>query len=111
MPAPSFRLMHCLAVPALAVAMLGMAGSAARADSIDGNWCNSTNSKMMQISGTTIITPGGQKTEGRYSRHAFAYAVPDSGEAANLQLVSENRIIAQIGAAPQEMWHRCEQTS
>jgi hypothetical protein len=108
------RLHRLLAVTGMAAGMTLGAG-AARADAIDGNWCNSTNNRQMQIAGPMIITPGGKKMEGRYSRHSFAYVVPDSeapaGETASLQLVNENRIAAQFGAAPVEMWHRCEQTS
>jgi hypothetical protein len=108
------RIQRALALGGL-VAGLCMAGTAARADAIDGNWCNSTNNKQMQIVGPMIVTPGGKKMEGRYSRHSFAYTIPDTeapaGEPASLQLVNENRIAAQFGSAPVEMWHRCEQTS
>ncbi|WP_293865424.1 hypothetical protein [uncultured Alsobacter sp.] len=103
-----------MALGALA-AGLCLGGTAARADSIDGNWCNSTNNKQMQIVGTMIVTPGGKKLQGSYSRHTFAYTIPDTetpaGAPASLQLVNENRISATFGSTPAEMWHRCEQTS
>jgi hypothetical protein len=106
---PRLRLLAFVAVAPL------LAAAPARADSIDGNWCNSSNNRSMQILGTMIVTPGGHKLEGRYGRHSFAYTVPDSeapaGETASLQLVNENRIAARFGSTPVEMWHRCEQTS
>lgn len=109
-----FRAIRSLALGSLAVGLC-LGATAARADAIDGNWCNSTNNKQMQILGPMIVTPGGKKMEGRYSRHSFAYTIPDTetpaGAPASLQLVNENRIAAQFGSAPVEMWHRCEQTS
>jgi len=98
----------------------GLAGflvlaSPARADSIDGNWCD-TKGKTMSIAGSTIVTPGGTRMDGQYSRHNFAYTVPDresgAGTPVTMSLVTENTIRLQAGTsgAP-ETWHRCEQTS
>ena len=47
----------------------------ASADAIDGNWCRA-DGKRMSISGPAIVTPGGSKTQGNYSRHAFDYVIP-----------------------------------
>jgi hypothetical protein len=85
------------------------------ADSIDGNWCDSKG-HTMSISGPTIVTPGGTRMEGRYSRHSFAYTVPEresqAGSAVNMLLMNETTIRLQVnGAEPGEIWHRCEQTS
>ena len=55
-------------------APLGFVG-AARADAIDGDWCRS-DGKRMTIRGPAIVTPGGQKTNGNYSRHYFSYEIP-----------------------------------
>jgi hypothetical protein len=100
-----------------ALALLGMAASMgpAVADSIDGNWCNAAGTRQMQIAGTSIVTPGGRKIEGRYARHSFTYAAPE-GEAAPgatvvLQLLHENQIRSGGGDQPVDLWHRCEQTS
>ena len=88
---------------------------AARADSIDGNWCD-TKGKTMSISGSTIVTPGGTRMDGQYSRHRFAYTVPErasgAGAPVSMSLVTENTIRLQTGTsgAP-ETWHRCEHTS
>ncbi|MHB2168447.1 hypothetical protein [Alsobacter sp. R-9] len=87
----------------------------ALADSIDGNWCNAAGTRQMQISGTTIVTPGGKKIEGRYARHSFTYTAPDGDPAAGammqLQLLNENLIRSSGGDLPVDSWHRCEQTS
>src|SRR4051812_18117804 len=59
------------------LSFLAMA-TTARADAIDGNWCRS-DGKRMSIHGSEIVTPGGTKIIGDYSRHFFSYVVP-SGE-------------------------------
>lgn len=98
------------------VAAVGLSSLPARADSIDGNWCNAAGTKQMQIAGTMIVTPGGRKLEGRYARHSFTY-VASEGEAAApgatvvLQLVHENQIRSGGGDQPADVWHRCENTS
>ena len=59
-------------IPALALAML--AGPAV-ADVIDGNWCHS-DGRRFTIRGPEIVTPGGKRMEGNYSRHWFSYTAP-----------------------------------
>ena len=49
------------------------------ADAIDGDWCR-TDGKRMTIRGPAIVTPGGQQTNGHYTRHSFSYVIP-AGEA------------------------------
>lgn len=100
----------------LAVTALVLAAGPALADSIDGTWCNSSGGKQISIAGSHIVTPGGKQLEGRYSRHSFAYTVPDSepspGAPVSMLLVNENTIRATTGDEPTaEVWHRCEQTS
>ncbi|MFO1150293.1 MAG: hypothetical protein U1E62_18095 [Alsobacter sp.] len=104
-----------LALPAIALGAV-LAAAPARADSIDGNWCNMAGNKHMQIEGRRIVTPGGKTMDGRYGRHSFAYVIPESepgaGSEVSMLLVNENTIQATTGsAASPEMWHRCEQTS
>jgi hypothetical protein len=100
---------------AAALAGFLMTVGPARADAIDGNWCD-TKGKTMSISGSTIVTPGGTRMDGQYSRHNFAYTVPErengAGTPVSMSLVTENTIRLQAGTsgAP-ETWHRCEQTS
>lgn len=86
------------------------------ADSIDGSWCNEKTGKTFQISGPSIVTPGGARLEGAYSRHGFQYTVPPqetpAGAPVTMRLMGENVVQLQAGDAAQpELWRRCEQTS
>jgi hypothetical protein len=58
----------------IAAALLYGVGTA-RADAIDGNWCNG-DGRHFSINGATIVTTEGTKTDGNYSRHAFSYTIP-----------------------------------
>ncbi len=59
------------------IAALGLAMLAgpALADAIDGNWCH-TDGRRFTIRGPEIVTPGGKRMEGNYSRHWFSYVAP-----------------------------------
>jgi hypothetical protein len=100
-------------VAALLICWVGTA----RADVIDGNWCNH-DGRHFSISGATIVTTEGTKTEGNYSRHAFSYTIPSPDQSAGAQvfmlLVNELTIRLRIGAgltAPTQIWNRCDVTS
>jgi hypothetical protein len=77
-----------------------------------GDWCRA-DGKRMTIRGAAIVTPGGQKTSGNYTRHFFSYVIP-SGEAGagatvSIQLLSEYLAHAKQGAdAPVQEWRRCQ---
>lgn len=108
-------LVPVLSMLACAAGLVTLAGPA-RADSIDGNWCNLAGNKHMSITGPHIVTPGGHQLDGRYGRHSFVYTVPESEPAAgapvSMTLVNEDTIRATTGeGAEPETWHRCEQTS
>ena len=85
------------------------------ADAIDGDWC-SANGKRMSILGEKITTPGGNRINGNYSRHAFDYVVPagesGSGEIVNIILRGEYLAISRQGPAdsPATEWRRCKET-
>jgi len=85
------------------------------ADAIDGDWC-SANGKRMSILGEKITTPGGNRINGNYSRHAFDYVVPrgedGSGETVNIILRGEYLAISLQGPAeaPPTEWRRCKET-
>jgi hypothetical protein len=90
---------------------------AARADVIDGNWCNGAG-RHFSIRGATIVTAEGTKTDGNYSRHAFSYTIPSPDPLAGAQvfmmLVNEQTVRLRIGvdpAAPTQTWNRCDVTS
>jgi hypothetical protein len=86
------------------------AASPALADAIDGNWCRA-DGKRMSIEGPAIVTPGGHKITGDYSRHAFSYVVPGgeagAGATVSIQLLSEYLAHARQGGGPVEEWRRC----
>lgn len=98
----------------LLAAVLGGASlalaSPALADAIDGNWCRD-DGKRMAIDGPSIVTPGGHKITGDYSRHAFSYVVPGgepgAGATVSIQLLSEHLAHARQGNGPVEEWRRC----
>lgn len=102
---------------AMAAAIVGLPGLAL-ADAIDGNWCLENTRKFMSIDGVQIVTPGGSRTEGNYSRHAFDYVIPppepQAGTVVGMLLVNENTINLVVGTkfvsrgAPNvEVWRRC----
>lgn len=84
--------------------------SPARADAIDVNWCRA-DGKRMSIDGPAIVTPGGHKITGDYSRHAFSYVVPGgeagAGATVSIQLLSEYLAHARQGNGAVEEWRRC----
>ena len=87
-------------------------GHAAMADAIDGNWCRS-DGKRMTIRGPAITTPGGQQTNGDYSRHFFSYVIPageaGAGATVSIQLLSEYLAHARQGTDPAvQEWRRCQ---
>lgn len=102
-------------IPALAfvVAMATLAGPAF-ADAIDGNWCHS-DGRRFTIRGPEIVTPGGTRMEGNYSRHAFSYIVPapepGAGGMIVMTLANENTVYLRHGetsaASAAETWVRC----
>src|SRR5512147_100162 len=82
------------------------------ADAIDGDWCRADGQRMA-IHGPAIVTPGGQKTQGDYGRHSFAYVVPagepGAGTAVSITLLSENLAQAREGGdAAVKEWKRCQ---
>ena len=85
------------------------------ADAIDGNWC-AANGKRMSILGEKMTTPGGNRINGNYSRHAFDYVVPagedGSGESVSIILRGEYLAISRQGPAdaPATEWRRCKET-
>lgn len=96
-------------------AMIGLLiGSArpARADAIDGDWCQ-LDGKHMTIRGPAIVTPGGQQTSGNYTRHFFSYVIPagetGAGAAVEIQLLSETLAHERRAGDPAvHEWQRCK---
>jgi hypothetical protein len=103
-----------LALTAALVIALSFFGSArfALADAIDGDWCHSSG-KRMSIRGPAIVTPGGQQTNGNYTRHYFSYVIPageiGAGATIEVQLLSEYLAHArQAGDPSVQEWRRCQ---
>lgn len=102
------------AITALSVA--GIAATPARADAIDGDWCNGTS--HMMINGDLIVTPGRSQIRGRYTRYSFAYVVPadEPGAGSEITMVMiRGQELVHLSRAGQsgspEVWRRCKPIS
>ena len=107
-----FRLLKiCAAALALAATAVP-----ARADAIDGDWCQS-DGRHFSIRGPDIVTPAGARMQGDYGRHFFSYRPPaperGAGGAISMRLVNENTVHLTYGdaAAAPEVWSRCSPTT
>jgi hypothetical protein len=89
--------------------------SAAHADAIDGDWCF-PDGRRFSIRGPEIVTPGGTRMTGDYSRHFFSYVVPTAepgaGQTVNMTLLNEQTVQVRMGQATEggEIWKRCSAT-
>jgi hypothetical protein len=87
----------------------------ALADAIDGEWCLGTS--HFAIDGPNILTPGGSRIQGNYSRHGFVYVVPTNepgaGVEINMVLLNEESVRLTRGgqSSEPEIWRRCKPTS
>ena len=106
----------CLVAASFVLA--GLAGPA-RADAIDGQWCDSKG-KSLKIDGPNIVTPGGTEMTGDYDRHVFTYVVPageaGTGDTVVMQLFGDDDLNLTTGPAggarsQPENWRRCNVTS
>jgi len=97
----------------LALMLCLASGQSAWADAIDGDWC-SPEGKHVSIKGPQIVTPGGAKMAGQYSRHAFSYVIPapepQSGATIFMSLMGETTVLVREGSpvAQPVTWKRCE---
>jgi len=98
----------------MGVALLGT--SPALADAIDGDWC-SGDGRQLSIQGPAIVTPGGTKMQGSYTRHSFDYTVPagepEAGQEVAMRLLNETTVQIRTGPAdrPHVIWRRCTGTT
>jgi hypothetical protein len=98
-----------------------LSAGSAWADVIDGDWCATTDARHMSIKGPEIVTPGGTRMQGNYTRHSFLYVVPPTepgaGQTVAMILVNEETVnlrmaasAAEAAQAPVQVWHRCAPT-
>lgn len=96
-------------LPLPLVALL-FAAPAARADAIDGNWCG-PGGRRITIEGSSGVYAGAHQLEGRYTRHSYAFAIPqgapDAGALVEMMLQGETRTSVRIDNGPAEIWQRC----
>jgi hypothetical protein len=97
-----------------AICAAGLSSLTARADAIDGDWC-APDGRRLSILGPAIITPGGARITGNYSRHHFRYVAPKTepgaGETVEMSLRSEEEVwVLPRHDAPVEAWYRCPNT-
>lgn len=94
-----------------AAAAILLAPALALADAIDGHWC-APDGRAMTIEGPRIVTPGGHRITGDYSRPAFSYTVPagenDAGATIAVLLNEETVRLRPANGAEDEIWHRCD---
>ncbi|HEY1361583.1 MAG TPA: hypothetical protein VGF60_05015 [Xanthobacteraceae bacterium] len=106
------RVGRLIGIAGIAFALAGAGSTRAKADVIDGDWCNAEG-KQMSIRGPEIVTPGGKQTRGDYTRHSFSYVVPagepGAGEIVSIILLNELLAHARQGSAdgPWQEWRRC----
>jgi hypothetical protein len=102
---------------ALAPLVLALLAHPARADVIDGDWCSS-DGKHFSIAGPEIVTPGGTRMKGDYTRHSFVYVIPEkeanAGQTVLMILLNEETVALRRGAdraaaaqAKEQIWRRC----
>jgi hypothetical protein len=101
-----------------ATCLLLASACVARADAIDGEWCQDGSARHFTIKGPDIVTPGGASLKGNYSRHAFTYTAPSTessgGTEIGMRLMNEFTLHLQEGADPSgpvQIWKRCQPIS
>jgi hypothetical protein len=100
----------------LAFGILVSTALPARADVIDGDWCD-PDGKHLAIKGNEITLPDGKMLNGAYTRHSFAYTIPENSENAGTQMImrlmNENLMLSQPYRTPVQpvQWKRCEHVS
>ena len=98
----------------LAVLSIGVA----RADAIDGDWCNQDGSQIF-IDGNSIRLTDGTVVTGTYTRHKFSYVAPPGDSEAGKEILfvqrseEEMRRVRDPQAMPEhaDIWQRCRNTS
>ena len=90
----------------------------AKADAIDGDWCNQDGSNIF-IEGSSIRLSDGTVVTGNNTRHAFSYVAPPGDFEAGKEIYfkqrseEEMRRVRDPQAMPEhaDIWQRCRNTS
>lgn len=100
----------------ITISAASLTATPAHADAIDGDWCHGTN--HLAIDGDSIVTPGRNKIQGRYTRYSFAYVVPanETGAGSEVSMVMvRGQELVQLNRSGQsggpEVWRRCKPIS
>jgi hypothetical protein len=101
-----------------AVVVLVLSAGVARADAIDGDWCNQDGSRIF-IEGSSITLSDGTVVTGTYTRHRFSYVAPPGDFEAGKEILfvqrseEEMRRVRDPQAMPEhaDIWQRCRNTS
>ena len=100
-----------VAVVAGLTAALILFATSAWADQIDGEWCHD-DGRIMSIEGPRMVTPGGNRIVGEYTRHTFSYTVPsdEPGAGATTSMRQLHDLAIRVwpeGEAEGQEWRRC----
>ena len=114
--------MRWMLVLVVAGFFVGLLSGAARADSIDGDWCYA-DGRRFSIDGPNFVTPGGNRIQGDYGYYAYAYLIPKpeagAGLTVSMVFIDDDTLHLTLGKAkaepekgispggPLEVWHRC----
>lgn len=101
-----------------ALVVLALSAGFARADAIDGDWCNQDGSQIF-IDGNSIRLTDGTIVTGTYMRHKFSYVAPPGDFEAGKEILfvqrseEEMRRVRDPQAMPEhaDIWQRCRNTS
>ena len=101
---------------AIALSAASLFALPARADAIDGDWCRGA--AHFVIEGSSIVTPGRNRVQGRYSPYRFAYVVPANEQWAGSEVTMfmlRGQETVQLRRAGEtgdpEIWIRCKPIS
>ncbi|MBI3504886.1 MAG: hypothetical protein HY059_08590 [Proteobacteria bacterium] len=95
-----------------AIGFLCLAVPLAHADAIDGDWCSPNGARHLTIDGPKMMTPGGARIEGSYTRHTFDYVAParevEAGKKVEMRLMGETAVqFRPDGESQAQIWRRC----
>ena len=96
----------------VAIGLVALDGSPARADAIDGSWCYK--GRHLAIEGPSILIPSGKQITGDYDRHGFVYKVPPGDKGAGSRIImiilDDETMELRVGSeeAKPEIWRRCQ---